>query len=253
MKITRDHPTFLVKPALQRICEPFFQQHGFSYFQYLRCYPDGSFSLMATETGFFELYDTLPRAPVIYSSFTQEHENQHSYWFSWDEELPAGPVQLVREKLHLHHGMTLMRRSKHYYDMIAFALPSTRLNVASFYMSKYKAMEQYILEFDKNHSDLIQNIHHQSIVIAEPFKDVNYQKICLHKGRLELQSPLGLVHITSQELACLRMLLQGQTYKQIGKMLELSPRTVETYIGRLKDRTGIQNRHELKALISLCQ
>lgn len=252
IQIQRDHPTFLLKPQIKALTASFLHQHGFNYFQYLRCFNDGAFSFLTNETGIFELLSLLPPMPVVYSSFTEEHEQQHSYWFLWDEELPAIPVQIVREQLHLHHGLTLVRRSKEYYDMIAVALPSPRLNVGSFYMTKYKAIEHFIQQFDRNHQDIIRDINKNPIIVPQPYRDANYKKICLHKGRIEVQGPHGLIHITSQELACLRMLQQGQSYKHIAKALSLSPRTVETYISRLKERSGIPNRQDLGRLISIC-
>lgn len=253
LHIDRDHPTFLLQAKVQEICNPFLKQQGLKYFQYLRCYSDGSFSLLTTETGFFDLMSALPRAPVIYSSFTEEHESKHSYWFLWDEELPAVPVQLVRERLKLFHGVTLVRRAKDYYDMIAFALPDAHRNIGSFYLNKYQVMEQFIQMFEKESQDLIRGITEQPIIVPAPYRDSNYHKICLKNGRIEITSPNGLVHITAQELTCLRLLLQGQTYKQIAAIMRVSPRTVETYIKRIKERSGMLTRHDLESLVTVCQ
>lgn len=252
IKITCDHPTLALKNQVQIRTDNFLKQHGFNYFQYLRCYRDGSCSLLTNETGFFELVSTIPNLPLIYSSYTSEHEKLHSYWFFWDEELPRFPVQLVKEKLNLNHGLTLLRRSKDYYDMIAFALPEQRCNVASFYVTKYKAIEQFIYSFDKHNQDIIQEVSENPIVLAPPYRDTNYEKLCLSKGRFEVNGPNGLFHITSQELACLRLINQGATYKQVGQILKVSPRTVETYLMRIKQRASVENRADLDNLISIC-
>lgn len=162
------------------------------------------------------------------------------------------PVQLAKEKCNLHHGLTLVRRSAQHYDMIAVALPQMRQNIASFYLTKRLAIEQFINTFDKNHYDLIRIVNTDRIGLAKPYRDVNYQKICLPHGRLEISGPYGAFYMTAQEMACLRLLCQGATNKQIGQILHISSRTVETYITRIKERSGIAYRSDLVNLSEWC-
>lgn len=252
LKIPSDHPTFQLKDTIQKLCSAFFNQHGFNYFQYLRCYKDGSCSLLANETGMVEYFSQVANEPVVFSSYMVEHEKLHSYWFLWDEELPSFPVNLAREKFNLHHGLTLVRRSKNYYDMIAVALPEYKRNIVSFYLTKHKVIEQFINLFDKNHYDLISYINRHPLILPKPYRDSNYQKICLPNGRIEVVGSQGAFYLTSKEVACLRLVLQGITDKQIAQILHLSPRTVETYLNRIKSRSGALYRSDLEEFISIC-
>ena len=252
LKIARDHPTIQLKSKIQNIADPFLKQHGFNYFQYLRCFNDGSCSTLTNHTGLFECLPDYSNKPVVFSSFTEEHEKLHSYWFMWEEELPSFPVQLAKEKFNLHHGLTLVRRSKNYYDMIAVALPEKRSNIASFYLTKQKAIEQFIKTFDTNHQDLLQYITKNPLILPQQSRDVNYDKICLSKGRIEVSGRFGITYLTTQELACVRLLLQGASAKEIANNLHISHRTVETYFARIKQRSGLTSRNELGTLLSTC-
>lgn len=252
LKIAGDHPTLQLKNKIEEICSHFLKEHGFNYFQYLRCYKDGSCSLLTNETGLFESFTQMPAVPLIYSSYTDEHEKLHSYWFLWDEELPSFPVNFAREKFNLHHGLTLVRRSKDYYDMIAVALPQEKRNIASFYLTKHKLIEQFINRFDKTQYALIQHINKNPLILPAPNRDENYRKMCLQRGRIELIGRFGAFYITSRELTCLRLLLQGATDKQIAQILHLSHRTVETYLARIKQRSGSTCRQDLEDLIAVC-
>lgn len=251
-KIESNHPTLQLKTKMRDICEKFLTQHGFNYFQYLRCYKDGSCSLLTNETGLFESFTQMPAVPLIYSSYTEEHEKLHSYWFLWDEELPSFPVSYARERFNLNHGLTLVRRSKDYYDMIAVALPEQKRNIGSFYLTKHKIIEQFINGFDRTQYDLIQHVNKNPLILPTNNRDENYQKICLHQGRIGLIGCQGAFYITARELACLRLLLQGATTKQIGKVLHLSHRTVATYVNRIKLRSGAMTKADLEDLISIC-
>jgi DNA-binding CsgD family transcriptional regulator len=51
-----------------------------------------------------------------------------------------------------------------------------------------------------------------------------------------------------REREVLTRLCAGETYHQIAQGLEVSPHTVDTYIRRLKNKTGAASRAELAAL-----
>lgn len=250
LQLSLDHPTFLLKTKVQEVSKNFLDSFGFSYFQYLRCFADGSASLLTNNTGLMEYFKYVDNSPVIFSSFNNEHKNAHSYWFLWDEELPEGPVQLAREKLNIRNGLTLVRRSKNYYDMIAVGLSVEQANPGSFYFNKLKAIEQFVSDFDKDNKDLIEVMNKNPIALPEAYRDVNYQKICLPNGKFNFSGKFGQTYITTQELACLRLLFQSASHKEIAQVLEISHRTVETYLQRIRQRTG-SSMAEIERMISL--
>ncbi|HHT0594169.1 TPA: helix-turn-helix transcriptional regulator [Legionella anisa] len=252
LKIDLNHPIFLLKNKIQEVSKNLLDAYGFSYFQYLRCFADGSINCLTNNTGLFEYFQQIDNEPIVFSSFESEHENDHSYWFLWDEELPGTPVQVAREKFNLHNGLTLVRRSKNYYDMIAVALPYEHPNPGSFYLNKFKAIEQFIFDFDLQNKDLIQVLNKNPITLPEAYRDVNYKEICLTQGRIYVTGKNGNTYLTAQEITCLRLLLQGATHKQIAQMLELSPRTIDTYMLRIKHRTGFSSRMEMERMMYLC-
>lgn len=250
LHIPLHHPIFALKTKIQEVSKNFLHTFGFNYFQYLRCFADGSVGLLTNHTGPMEHFQQVDDSPVIFSSFREEHQNAHSYWFLWDEELPASPVQLAREKFNIHNGLTLVRRAKNYYDMIAVAFSSEQSNPAGFYLNKYKAIEQYINEFDADNKDLIALMNKNPLVLPKAYRDVNYESICLAHGKITVNGKYGMTHVTAQELACLRLLVQGMTYKKIAQILGISARTVETYLLRVKLRTGFSSRTEIECMMS---
>ncbi len=250
--ININHPTWLLKDNIQTITQPFLQQFGFNYFQYLRCFNDGSIGLLTNNTGLTEHFQTLDNTPVVYSSFTSEHSQQGAYWFLWDEALPAHPVSIVREKFSVCSGLTYVRRAPTYYDMIAVALPSPHAQPGGFYLNKLKAIESFVYDFDKQHQVLIKLMNKHPIALAPHARDVNYEKICLPQGKIFVQGKNGPTYITAQELACLRLLSSGFAYKEIAHQLNISTRTVETYLQRIKLRTHFSTTRELLRLLLAC-
>lgn len=247
--LSLDNPLFLLKPTIQKIVSPFLKNFGLSYFQYLRCYSDGSFGLLTNDTRLTEYFHSAENEPIIFSSYESSQASSHSYWFSWDEKLPELPVSMARERCQLYHGITWVRRSKSYYDMIAVAMSKERSDPSSFYLTILGAIESFVYGFDRDQQSLISIMDRHRIGLALPNRDVNYQNMCISSGKITVVGKYGETYVTTQELACIKWLLQRLSYKEIAKLLKISPRTVETYFHRVKERTGCLSPFELQSLI----
>lgn len=249
IRIESNHPLLQLSSQVQEASHNFLKVHGLNYFQYLRCYKDGSVSLLVTDPSLFLRMVHLD-TPLIFSSFKEEHSKQQSYWFSWDEELPHELVKLVKHDRNWHHGLTLVKREKDYYDMIAVAMPEERNNAHSYYINRISAIEHFMTHFQNHAPNIFKCITKSAILLPEVNRDLNYQNLCLKsKSRL----PFGDSYLTSQELKCLKLKLEGNSYKEIANSCQLSPRTVETYLNRIKIRSGINDKSHLKELVELCK
>ena len=60
----------------------------------------------------------------------------------------------------------------------------------------------------------------------------------------------GGLYLTQREAECMHWMLLGCTMKEIAMKLKLSPRTVEYYMKRLKERWGCKNKQELVCMLS---
>ncbi len=98
--LSKNHPIFQVSESVSDLCHTFLQAHGFNYFQYLRCYFNGSTTLLTNDTRLLEYFIELDFP--IFSSFREDHHQKPSYWFLWEEELPWLPVKIARERVGLY-------------------------------------------------------------------------------------------------------------------------------------------------------
>lgn len=55
----------------------------------------------------------------------------------------------------------------------------------------------------------------------------------------------GGLYLTHREAECMHWMLRGCTMKNIASKLHLSPRTIEYYLKRLKERWGCKSKKEL--------
>jgi DNA-binding CsgD family transcriptional regulator len=68
----------------------------------------------------------------------------------------------------------------------------------------------------------------------------NQKKFYLYNVKTDINTPLS-----PREVECIVHILRGKTSKQIARMLKLSHRTVEFYVGRLKQKLYCHTKSEL--------
>ena len=80
--------------------------------------------------------------------------------------------------------------------------------------------------------------------VAEEKSEVSHDTSSLHTKEFHPTSIIGS-YLTKREKQVAEYLIEGQTAKQIAKILELSPRTIESYIVNLKNKLACNRQTDL--------
>ena len=243
--------------AIQEFSRPFFARHNINYFQFFRVYKDSSFIILTNQSGWLSYAMNIKKMPVM-STIDAAVINPHSYNFLWDTYLPEEPLALAREQFNIANGICFVYRQKEWYELIAFATPKQRYAAVDRYFNHYHELQAFILNFRHNAKSLLNTAYAHRLTLPDVMKDKN-ENILLNNlaHPLTTQSyPVSFnaikSYITPQELKCLHELAKGNTVKQIAQELDLSARTIETYLTRVKSRFDIAYRKDLIKLIR-CQ
>lgn len=77
-----------------------------------------------------------------------------------------------------------------------------------------------------------------------------YTKVSRKIERYYLTEDTNQWYLTRQEALCMLYILQGYTMKATAKELALSPRTVEFYFKRIREKFGCKTRTELLTILA---
>ncbi|MBX9806050.1 MAG: helix-turn-helix transcriptional regulator [Alphaproteobacteria bacterium] len=230
----------LIAEAVDNICKFFIVPRGLSYFQFKRIYKDESYIVLANNPMFFKDFFENNFVEPSYTIPTYIHQ---SPIYFWDEFLTPEVHSLTREENQIYHGLTIISRRKKFYDCTTFAMSELHLSPSSYYLQILKDLQMFSELFPKIAKALIEKISQQRIkgVTLKPGLSGRPFFLPQRSSRFKIGEGLN-DYITTYEALCLQLLQEGKSYKEIGSILSMSPRTVETHLARLKTRTGLTLR-----------
>jgi DNA-binding NarL/FixJ family response regulator len=141
------------------------------------------------------------------------------------------------------NGLDLIRRIKDRH-------PTVRMLVWSMYPENLyaeralQAGAQGYLHKGKATSQLVGAIC--AVLAGEVYLSKEFADDLLHRaigGKVVVRSPLDL--LSNRELQAFELMGQGQTTEKIAALMNVSPKTVETYRARIKEKLGLKNITEL--------
>lgn len=250
--ISANHPALTMAPILREIAKPIMQKLNCHYFQYLKVFDDGRFSLLTTQPKWCEFalnYMSAHEKPAVYSHINAELLDKKTYYFLWEPNIPQEPLRLARE-FDIANGLSFVERYADHYNMIGFATPVANTCALDTYFNSLNEIKNFIDHFQSNHADLIKIIDNNKLQTPKAQMDTNLERMLYTQ---KLQYPVNFFdksgYITAQEYECLKGLSQGMTYKEIANKLLISHRTVESYLNRVRKRFDLSFKRQLIQLI----
>jgi len=228
--------------ALKNICEPLFKNSCISSFRYFRVLDDNSYMNLSTNHEW--LFERLTKIPNNGASFhkplCEATEDDFSF-FLWEKNKKDDIVNLLI-KHDIFNGITAYKRNGTSVEAWAFGAKIEDTLAPNFYINNLDILKTFIHHFNENAQNII-NIsdtsklaHFGDKVSIHPVKQQNSMMQPKLKNKLFKSKNLNLTH---REFECLRFLSIGKTYKETAKVMNISPRTIESYVITLKRKLNL--------------
>lgn len=222
---------------VDKICHPFLQSRGISYFQFKRIFKDGSLITLANRPDFFK--DILEKDFIEPSPYMPFYTRESSIYF-WDESLSESHLSFIREKQGVYHGLTIISRRKYFYDCTTFAMSERLPSPSAYYFQILKDIQNFAELFPTMARSLIEKASEKPVKVPALSKEISCKNFFLPKRSVRIRLGKGVNdYITTYEALCAQLFQEGKSYKEIGSVLSMAPSTVETHLKRFKARTGL--------------
>ena len=223
----------------------------------MRLYKDCSYFLLMN--GFHDfLYDFLNSMEdlgKIWGTSIQYAENSFEPFFlHWPQD---GFVKDFNMRLfHKHkvwNGASLIYRYENYIDIVSFALGLSCEDSCGLLVNNRAFLKSFINHFREKASDLLEGHNKSKVATFKNKFNTNYkpnsmlEKIKNSEFNFRTQQIQSFqdLRISPRELQCLELLSHGKTAKEIAQNIQISPRTVESYLANVKAKTNCNYKSEL--------
>lgn len=234
---------------VRQLSRPFCEALDITMFAYVRVYQDGRTGWVTSDSDQDRLLlesRSIEEDPLI---DTAEGLKPGSYlWFN-DRTFP-GSKQFYRERarlFHMDHGMILVTHQKDFLETCCFSgLLAKRplYNLFTNEIGLFKAFKEY---FKQQLTPSLLNIIEEGLHLSS-LKHSYGRPSENDVERTQILSSCGwnnLLRLSRRKKQCLGLLREGYTYQGIASQLGLSPRTVEQYIGSIKNKLGLDSHGQL--------
>jgi DNA-binding CsgD family transcriptional regulator len=228
--------------------------YGIHFFGYSRHFDNGTFYAFVSNKELYlhHLQQGYPLDPGI-------PEEMMSYKFHY---IPIpDPRNKYSQVIHdnqnyfnIGHCIYFVERFNGYTDICYYASTPDNFGIINFYLNGADILENFKFYFKEKLQDLLNKAKYSCVFTPQhlrpfigmwnrpknTFNQAFLKQISVNRYILDNQ-----ISITSKELQVLKLLAKGNTIKETSKIINISPRTVETYLNNLRNKLNLQGKQDI--------
>lgn len=247
-----------------KLCQPL-HDLGVHYYYFIKCHEDGSYLKYSNRQELVELHI---QEVSDYSQFFKERavdvaSNEKTIFSLMGNinqfDIRNDPVlQFLWDHGCWNALMLYKIKNQNILEGWGFSPGSKCPDPIEYFLRTKPFLERFISYFEVVGKDLIDTSDKNKLAIYEgafgffnqSLENKNNEKILdfLRKTQLKKLPVYGqdhLTHFTQRQEECLYYLSEHYTIKEIAQLLELSPRSVETYVQTVKNKIGVSSKSDL--------
>ncbi|MGB4190982.1 MAG: LuxR C-terminal-related transcriptional regulator [Rickettsiales bacterium] len=246
------------------ICKPLQNYFGITFFSYIRIYNDCNY--LTLRNGYQELSQryfeiiTNPDPDYLSSLRSTAQEEPNSYlWPTNFSQLPC--VASLLDAYGIWHGITITYRTDNFCENFNFAFNKNTGSMNQFYVQNFSLLKKFCDHFRLQAKDLLEDSNSEKLATYKNKFDISYipanEKKLLFLNEIDyikenhfINNRGTLIKLTKRESECVKLIMQYKTIKEIGRTLEISPRTIETHICHIKRKFNVNYKNELFNIFS---
>jgi DNA-binding CsgD family transcriptional regulator len=245
-----------INDNLKKLCLPLFQYLELSYFEYSEFFNDGTVIYLATNLEWIH-------HSLNYEMFKDnEHnslvaKNKFYRYVLWNTlNLDQTTFLSSMKEFKIWNGLSVNIARETSVRVYSFATDKD-INIDSFLMNHISTLDHFINYFHSEGEPLLKNAAQNKVIgkilpvfTPEEILYPDHHKLKTFLEQTELKKfyfTLRNNHffLSKREMQCLSSLSKAKTMKEIAEELSLSPRTVETYIEKIKNKSGLHFKNDL--------
>ncbi|MBX9585950.1 MAG: helix-turn-helix transcriptional regulator [Gammaproteobacteria bacterium] len=244
---------------ITQLVKEYFNDMDLSYFGHVIVWPEGKYSIICIKHDWPIEIVTSDLPPATFTRYDQVTNKIVFPNMDQDDILgyPDGILEIAKEKFNILNPMMITRKYDDHIEAFGFDLHNEKpyetylhnLDVFENFIHYYKDRASKIIHAANQRCILINPKYHKQKMNTKgvPLTNKNLRKVPNLK-RYYIQYKNADVVLSEKEFHCLSLLAHGKKGKTIAAEMNISLRTVETYIERIKVKFHLSQREDLIAI-----
>lgn len=258
-----------VHETLTSICSSLFTNFDIQNFRYMRIFNNYKYLSLGTNLEYLRCYlEYIEKPGHIFSFPLAVSQEKKFYYFLWPDNYLGiyenDPLLSLLYSHNVWNGISLCRKHKEYVETWSFATSKDHTKIKQFYINNLHLLEYFIILFENQAHDLINNIHPSKLAAFHSPFDLNLPSEDTENKILQFLDENKItklfidvkgksIYLTKREVESLSYAVLGKTIKEISIILNISLRTVEKYLNSIRMKTGISSKSSLVSAIPVEQ
>jgi len=258
----RNHFSLESSNEVAQICNSVLLDIGITYFNYIKIHHDGSRELLTNNAPWIDhfyknsLYKSVAAIDI-------EHLLPKGY-FLWSELKADDPAYTHgREIFNIDNGISFVVKKKAETLLYIFAATRNNYTINNFYVRNIDLLKRFILYFTDSALSLIKKASKNKIYLPEK-QFIHPRKVMMPNMGVEKRSDFlrktqikrfyfinqeNDLYLTKREAECVAHMLNGATAKQTAQLLNISFRTVESHLQKIKEKLHCFSKEDVVNLL----
>lgn len=258
--LRKNHKFLSASGLIKQICQPLahFKIHLFTYLKNFNT--GGQINLSTDPKWIVDYYNLSLYKTSEYEMVSHSFDSALNLWPT-DSELLV--FKHGREYFNSDYGFTLCQKQVDGCEFFFFSIAATHYRMLNVCLSNLDLFEQFVFYFKDKASSILNTCETHQIYLPKECQQsypstssfsieaLRSQFICDIKGNTLAKWLNNYEALTKREHECLQLLLTNPTTAQLADTLEISKRTAETHLERIKFKLKCSSKQEL--LMKLAQ
>lgn len=248
-----DQHYFLTSSAeVDAIIQPLKDHLGITSFVYQKNFLDGSEIRLSNQPQWVKYY--YEKQLYKYSIFEHapnQYQKSRLLWAS----LPQHQTVLSKaKKFNIDHGITFVEPQADGCEFFFIGTTPQNPEVMSHYLNQLDVLEKFLIYFKEKTAPLIDKAKQNKILLIDKIN--NNAPVFDETPKFDRDAFLSRLNLkenpnfSAREWDCVKLLIQGYTFKMIARTLNISARTVETHVEHIKQKSNCHTKSELIYFLS---
>lgn len=262
LAVMKNHSLIKYGSIFNELCQPLMRNTPINYIGLARIYTDNSRSYLITDPTWGEvLLKNNYHLAGTEDALAKHTRSSHELWsassmFSLNESTQQLFTDCVANNY--GNGITLIERGSAFVEFIHICADSGHESVDPYLehnidqlWKRVVCLRELITESDELRKAYSQRYYYQLNTLDQPNENIIFMSNPDQPKRYDLGGSFDGIKFTQKELSCMIMLFSNLTAKDQARILDLSYRSVEAMIDRIKSKCNIKSKTEL--IIKLSQ